>query len=217
VTKSGVDPGPCEFIHFVFDEFGPHGSWARVTSKDAPLSFWTARRVFIADCSTVPGTALAEDMLAREAIVTGLVGNPIADDSPFIRNRLHERIDVVRGRTDDDVALAPILSAREIEILFLSPAMNVRAVHAMITAARKAVPLTAIVLPVVSMTSRILEVAEAFRAASGSAIGIISLGGTDSPDAANQFLIAHAERVILRDPVALKGIAEWPSLRRRAA
>lgn len=156
-------------------------------------------------------------MLAREAIVTGLVANPLADDSPFVRNRLHERIDVVRGRTDDDIALAPILSAREIEILFLSPAMNVRAVHAMISAARKAVPHAAIVLPVVGPTSRIVDVAEAFRAVTGSPIGIVSLGETDSPDSANQFLIAHAERVILRDPAALKGIAEWPTLRRRAA
>ena len=181
------------------------------------MSFWTARRAFIADCSTVPGTALAEDLLTREAIVTGLVANPIADDSPFVRNRLYERIDIVRGRTDDHVALAPILSAREIEILFLSPAMNVRAVHAMISAARKAVPHAAIVLPVVSATSRIVDVAEAFRAVAGSAIGIVSLGEADSPDAANQFLIAHAERVILRDPAALRGIAEWPTLRRRAA
>lgn len=181
------------------------------------MSFWTARRAFIADCSTVPGTALAEDMLAREAIVTGLVANPIEEDSLFVRNRLYERIDIVRGRTDDPIALAPILSAREIEILFLSPALNVRAVHAMISASRKAVPHAAIVLPVVGPTSRIVDVAEAFRAVAGSPIGIVSLGETDSPDAANQFLIAYAERVILRDPATLRGIAEWPTLRRRAA
>jgi hypothetical protein len=191
---------------------GPYGS-----SKDAPLSFWISRRTFIADCSTVPGTALAEDLLAREAVVTGLVANAIEDDSPFVRTRLYERIDIVRGRADDHLALAPILSAREIEVLFLSPAMNVRAVHATISAARKAVPNAAIVLPVAAPTSRIVDVAEAFRAVAGSPIGIVSLGETDSPDAANQFLIAHAERVILRDPAALKGIAEWPTLRRRAA
>lgn len=181
------------------------------------MSFWTARRAFIADCSTVPGTALADDLLARQATVTGLVANPIADDSPFVRTRLYERIEIVRGRADDHIALAPILSAREIEVLFLSPAMNVRAVHALISAARKAVPHAAVVLPVVSAASRIVDVAEAFRAVMGSAIGIVSLGETDSPDAANQFLIAHAERAILRDPAALKGIAEWPTLRRRAA
>ena len=184
---------------------------------DAPNPFWTARRVFIAGCESPLGSALVEQLIAREADVSILLGHHVDERSPVIEHRLFEKIDVIRGDLDNRTTMTMALSVREAEIVILAQPFSALTVHSLISATRKATPLAALVVTVPSAVSRIVAVAEAFRVAGGNPIGVVSIPESAPADVSAEFLIAHAERVIRREPAALRGVAAFPAIRRVAA
>ena len=184
---------------------------------DAPPPFWNARRAFVAGCDTSFGCTLAALLVAKEAAVTASVGPCVDPNSPFINERLFETLAVVRGDAHDRTAMTLALSVHEVEVVILAASYPALTVHSLISAARKAVPMAAVVVVVPSLVSRVVAVAEAFRASGGNPVGVVCIPELAPAESAAEFLIAHAERVIRREPAALRGVAAFPMVRRLAA
>jgi CDP-glucose 4,6-dehydratase len=160
-------------------------------------SFWHRRRVFVTGCTGFLGTWVVRELLARGAVVVGLVRDR-ARPSDLFDDRLFERITVVRGRVEDRWRLESALAVHGIETVFhlavptvalSTPAdptrhLAARWARTLLTAVRRAAPAAEVVIPVPTgdATGR-AEVAAAFARQAGSAVGVAVLprlfGGGD--------------------------------------
>jgi CDP-glucose 4,6-dehydratase len=160
-------------------------------------SFWHRRRVFVTGCTGFLGTWVVRELLARGAVVVGLVRDR-ARPSDFFDDRLFERITVVRGRVEDRWRLESALAVHGIETVFhlAVPAVALstpsdptrhlaaRWARTLLTAVRRAAPSAEVVIPVpVGDTTGRAEVAAALARQAGSAVGVAVLprlfGGGD--------------------------------------
>jgi hypothetical protein len=183
----------------------------------AVTPFWTSRRVFVSGCATSLGTAVAAELVARGADVTGLVESTPSAGSSFLESRIYERVTIVRGGAADYPAIASLLASSEAEVVVIPGDQSVRAVHAQMNAARAAVPDAAVIVAIPHASNRAVAVAEAFRVADANPVGVACVPPTAPCGPAAEFLISHAERVTRRDPAALRGVAAFAAPGRLAA
>jgi CDP-glucose 4,6-dehydratase len=160
-------------------------------------SFWHRRRVFVTGCTGFLGTWVVRELLARGAVVVGLVRDR-ARPSDLFDDRLFERITVVRGRVEDRWRLESALAIHGIETVFhlaipttalATPTDSSRHLAArwsrtLLTAVRRAAPAAEVVIPVSAgdATGR-ADVAAAFARQAGAVVGVAMLprlfGGGD--------------------------------------
>jgi CDP-glucose 4,6-dehydratase len=160
-------------------------------------SFWHRRRVFVTGCTGFLGTWVVRELLARGAVIVGLVRDRVRP-SDLIDDRLFERITVVRGRVEDRWRLESALAVHDIETVFhlAVPAVALatpsdptrhlaaRWARTLLTAVHRAIPVAEVVIPVPTgdATGR-TEMAADFARQTGSAVGVAVLprlfGGGD--------------------------------------
>lgn len=184
---------------------------------DATHPFWNSRRVFLAGGESAFGVMIAEQLHQQQAEVTSQIRQLKETESPIQNSDLHEKISIVRGLASDRVAVGATLSAMEAEVVFLCADFSPLTVHTIISAARKTIPNAAIVVLVSEVSSRVVAVAEAFRVAGGNPVGVVCVPESQRDLAACEFMIAHAERVIRREPAAMRGVATVSTFLRIAA
>ena len=80
-------------------------------------SFWRDRTVFITGATGLVGGWLTKHLLEQGASVTGLVRDWVPA-SEFARQRLAERVNVVRGGLSSPTLLERVLGEYEIEVVF---------------------------------------------------------------------------------------------------
>jgi hypothetical protein len=73
--------------------------------------------VLVLGCTGFVGTWLVRGLLARGAEVIGLVRDPDRD-SDFFRDKLYQRVHVVRGRADDLPRLRSLIDVYEVQSVF---------------------------------------------------------------------------------------------------
>ncbi|HET6572657.1 MAG TPA: NAD-dependent epimerase/dehydratase family protein [Fimbriiglobus sp.] len=160
-------------------------------------SFWHRRRVFVTGCTGFLGAWVVRELLARGAVVVGLVRDRMRPSDLF-DDRLFERIAVVRGRIEDRWRLESALAVHGIETVFhlAVPAvvlanstdpthhLAARWARTLLTAVKRSSPTAEVVIPVPAgdATGR-AEVAAAFARRTGAAVGVALLprlfGGGD--------------------------------------
>jgi CDP-glucose 4,6-dehydratase len=120
-------------------------------------TFWAGRRVLVTGATGFLGGWVVRQLVAREAAVVALVRGTPDPDSSFVRDRLFERVRVVRGRVEDAARLTSALVLHDIEtVLHLAaptvrPAgepTEVRWAETLLTAVRRATPAAGVVIPV---------------------------------------------------------------------
>lgn len=84
---------------------------------DEPTSPWRGRRVLVTGCTGFLGGAVVRELLARGAVVVGLVRDRAAGDA-FTRHQLAGRAHVVRGRTEDLFRVHSALAVHEAGAVF---------------------------------------------------------------------------------------------------
>ena len=84
---------------------------------DQPLNDWSDRRVFVTGCTGFLGTWVVRDLLAAGADVVALVRDRVPD-CELVRDRLIDRVRVVRGRVEDEFRLRQTLAIHEVETVF---------------------------------------------------------------------------------------------------
>src|SRR5262245_41555915 len=78
--------------------------------------YWPGRRVLVLGCTGFLGGWAVRGLLARGAVVVGLVRDP-KRDSDFIRSGLYRHVYVARGRADNETRLRTLLSASEAQLV----------------------------------------------------------------------------------------------------
>jgi hypothetical protein len=162
--------------------------------------FWHRRRVFVTGCTGFLGTRVVRELLAAGANVVGLV-RARAADSELFRDRLFERVAVVRGRVEDRGRLETAFALHEIQTVFHLAAPGVETVLA---AALRARPAGAVVLPIRPGDDDRAAAASAFARRTGYRVGLAELPGRRDESA--RALLALAE-MVAADPMAWSG---WP-------
>jgi len=76
--------------------------------------FWQDRRVFVTGCTGLVGSETVRELLARGAHVVGLLRDQVAR-CELVRGGLDRRIDLVRGRVEDEAVLERVIGEYEIE------------------------------------------------------------------------------------------------------
>jgi CDP-glucose 4,6-dehydratase len=117
---------------------------------DHPDAFWRDRRVFVTGCTGFLGTWVVRELLARGAVVTGLVRDRVPP-SELIRDRLFNAVRVVRGRVEDRGRVQQVLAIHEIDTVFhlAGPASDpARFDLPLYAAAREAIPAGRVIVPV---------------------------------------------------------------------
>src|SRR5260370_33660674 len=79
--------------------------------------FWQDRRVFVTGCTGLVGAWTTRALLERGAHVVGLVRDQVWG-SELTRSGLVARIDVVRGRVEDQPPIATALAQYEVPTAF---------------------------------------------------------------------------------------------------
>jgi CDP-glucose 4,6-dehydratase len=160
-------------------------------------SFWHHRRVFVTGCTGFLGAWVVRELLARRAVVVGLVRDRTRQSDLF-DDRLFEQITVVRGRVEDRWRLESALAVHGIETVFhlavptialATPSdptrhLAARWTRTLLTAVHRAAPSAEVVIPVpIGDATGRTEVAAAFARQAGSAVGVAVLprlfGGGD--------------------------------------
>jgi nucleoside-diphosphate-sugar epimerase len=179
--------------------------------------FWHRRRVFVTGCTGFLGTWVVRELLAAGAEVAGLVRARVADSDLF-RDRLFERIAVVRGRVEDQGRLETSLALHDIQTVFHLASPGAESVLA---AALRAVPFGSVTLPVPIGDPGRASLVSAFARRTGYRVGLAELpalfgGGSQTvPRAEESYLyVRDAARALLTlaeavvaDPMAWSG---WP-------
>jgi NAD(P)-dependent dehydrogenase (short-subunit alcohol dehydrogenase family) len=173
---------------------------------DAALSFWTARRVLVCGVSSPLGAAVAELLASQGAEVSGLVAPTPGDESHFLNGRLYERIRPLAGTTRHPAPIAAALAGHEIEAIVNVTRTDARTTYALLAAARVAVPHAAITIAVVGPASRLVPMANRFRAQKRNPIAVAVVN--DAIEIAGEFLLTVTKRTILRDATVLAGWTE---------
>jgi CDP-glucose 4,6-dehydratase len=159
--------------------------------------FWNRRRVFVTGCTGFLGAWVVRELLARGAVVVGLVRDRV-QPSDLIDDRLFERITIVRGRIEDRWRLESALALHGIEtvlhlatptVALATPTdprrhLAARWARTLLTAVHRSAPTADVVIPTSTrdMTGR-AEVATAYARQTGAAVGVAVLprlfGGGD--------------------------------------
>src|SRR6516165_4431942 len=82
-----------------------------------PNGFWQDRRVLVTGCTGLVGSWTVKALLKRGAHVVGLIRDHVAG-SELLRGGALTRMDVVRGRVEDEPLLERILAEYEIQTVF---------------------------------------------------------------------------------------------------
>ncbi|MFO0852296.1 MAG: NAD-dependent epimerase/dehydratase family protein [Gemmataceae bacterium] len=127
---------------------------------------WAGRRVFVTGCTGFLGGWVVRELVARGATVTGLVRNTPDRDSLFVRDRLFDRVNVVRGRVEDAARLTTALAIHEPQTVLHLAAPTVRPAgeptelrwaETLLTAVRRTVPTAGVVIPVQADTQNLVK------------------------------------------------------------
>ena len=78
---------------------------------------WAGRRAFVTGCTGFLGTWVSRELLAAGADVVGLVRDTVRDGD-FVRDRLFERMSIVRGRVEDGFRLRQAFAVHEVDAVF---------------------------------------------------------------------------------------------------
>ena len=81
------------------------------------MNFWQDKRVFVTGATGLLGSALVEELLKRGAEVTALVRDAVPR-SRLVRERLIDRVNVVRGALEDADTLLRAVNEYEIDSVF---------------------------------------------------------------------------------------------------
>lgn len=165
---------------------------------DAVPSFWISRRVAVADVTGAFGSAIAASLVDAGAVVSGIVAGQPGDESSFVTTRLYERITPIRASRSNAALLAAAFAAHEIELVIDVNRNDAAATHALLNAARVAVPHAAVVVAIPGPGSRLLALANRFRAEWRNPIAVAV---TDQADT----MLAISRRCVLRDPAVMIG------------
>jgi hypothetical protein len=108
--------------------------------------YWPGRRVLVLGCTGFVGTWLVRGLLARGAEVIGLVRNSDCH-SDFFRDKLYQRVHVVRGRADDLPRLRSLVDVYDVQSVFQFAAGPTDSGEAVTRTVLRAAGSAAVVLP----------------------------------------------------------------------
>src|SRR5262245_32741897 len=193
---------------------------------DAAGRFWLHRRVFVTGCTGLVGGPAVQALVAAGAAVTVFVREQPGPGF-FFENKLHLKVQVVRGRLEDRPRLETALAIHDPAVILhlakprgeLPHETNGTFAWTLLAAARIAAPLAAVVLPSPLARTRQDDVVDGFRATTTNALGVARLpavGASPTPAEAATCPLTRAER-LATGPTAGRLTATWPGATVRAA
>jgi hypothetical protein len=187
---------------------------------DANTEFWMSRRVLVCNCTDRLASLLAEQFVNASAEVSGLISSKPSDESYFLKAKLYETIKPIRTGQYDAPAIARALAVSEIEAIILPNCRDTKATHAMLAAARVALPHAAILVTVSSPASRAVAMVNRFRDEKLNPIGLAIVSDSqiiNDEKMVLNWMMELTERTIRREANMLTGRTELPSRLRIAA
>jgi len=193
---------------------------------EAPGRFWARRRVFVTGCTGLLGGPAVQALVAAGAAVSVLVREQTGPGF-FFENKLHLKVQVVRGRIEDRPRLETALAIHDPAVILhlakprgeLPHESNGTFAWTLLAAARIAAPLAAVVLPSPLARTRQDDVVDGFRATTTNPLGLARLpavGTNPTAAEAASFLLTLAEK-LATGPAAGRSTVTWPGSAARVA